>query len=317
MSESFDEGEQCKDPAIDHVWRVRHPHAGPNRGRACLSSSSRGSGSVQPQTIVSAVGDSSVFDLPVVITNYDYRFRVAEQLREIGAEAAILLEPDRRDSAAAVGAAVAWAAAHDPKTVVAILAADQMFRGRKTIRQALRAGLRGRRRGRNRHLRTSSPTIRAPATVTCEKERGARTQYYCRFSANCGTAGETFIGIALHLTMMEIETRANARSGEIARWPKCLNTRANESLGRGPSGRTQTDQRVAQPDFQTGAGALYRPHRPGLKRRAEALTPPSTGRQGCTCSGLCVNAVGRQRDMKRLRGGLFGWLRSRRSGTIR
>src|SRR5277367_6263647 len=79
------------------------------------------------QTIVSVVGDSSVFDPAVVITNFEYRFRVAEQLREIGAEAAILLEPDRRDSAAAVGAAAVWAAAHDPKTVVAVLAADHVF----------------------------------------------------------------------------------------------------------------------------------------------------------------------------------------------
>ena len=79
------------------------------------------------QTIVSVVGDSSVFDPAVVITNIEYRFRVAEQLREIGAEAAILLEPDRRDSAAAVGAAAAWAAASDPKTVVAVLAADHVF----------------------------------------------------------------------------------------------------------------------------------------------------------------------------------------------
>ena len=79
------------------------------------------------QTIVSVVGDSSVFDPAVVITNYEYRFRVAEQLREIGAEATILLEPDRRDSAAAVGAAAAWAAARDPKTVVAVLAADHVF----------------------------------------------------------------------------------------------------------------------------------------------------------------------------------------------
>src|ERR1700734_3731927 len=78
------------------------------------------------QTIVSVVGDSSVFDPAVVITNYEYRFRVAEQLREIGAEATILLEPDRRDSAAAVGAAAAWAAARDPKTVVAVLAGDQV-----------------------------------------------------------------------------------------------------------------------------------------------------------------------------------------------
>src|SRR5271154_2529387 len=79
------------------------------------------------QTIVSVVSDRAVFDPAVVITNYEYRFRVAEQLREIGAEAEILLEPDRRDSAAAVGAAAVWAAVRDPKTVVAVLAADHVF----------------------------------------------------------------------------------------------------------------------------------------------------------------------------------------------
>src|SRR3984885_14345833 len=79
------------------------------------------------QTIVGVVGDPAVFDPAVVITNFDYRFRVAEQLREIGAEATILLEPERRDSAAAVGAGAAWAAARDPKAVVAVLAADHVF----------------------------------------------------------------------------------------------------------------------------------------------------------------------------------------------
>jgi mannose-1-phosphate guanylyltransferase / mannose-6-phosphate isomerase len=87
------------------------------------------------QSIVSVVGDPRVFDPPVVITNFDYRFRVAEQLREIGAEATILLEPDRRDSAAAVGAAAAWAAARDPNTVVAVLAADHVFEDGKQFAQ--------------------------------------------------------------------------------------------------------------------------------------------------------------------------------------
>jgi mannose-1-phosphate guanylyltransferase/mannose-6-phosphate isomerase len=62
------------------------------------------------QSIVDLVGDREIFEPAVVITNFDYRFRVAEQLKEIGAEATILLEPERRDSAAAVGAAAAWAA---------------------------------------------------------------------------------------------------------------------------------------------------------------------------------------------------------------
>jgi len=79
------------------------------------------------QSIVAVVSDPAVFDPAVVITNFDYRFRVAEQLREIGAEATILLEPERRDSAAAVGAAAAFAAARDPQTIVAVLAADHVF----------------------------------------------------------------------------------------------------------------------------------------------------------------------------------------------
>jgi mannose-1-phosphate guanylyltransferase len=87
------------------------------------------------QTIVGVVSDPAIFDPAVVITNYEYRFRVAEQLREIGAEAEILLEPDRRDSAAAVGAAAAWAAARDPKTVVAVLAADHVFEDGKHDRE--------------------------------------------------------------------------------------------------------------------------------------------------------------------------------------
>ena len=79
------------------------------------------------QSIVSVVGDREVFDEPLVVTNFEYRFRVAEQLKEIGAEATILLEPERRDSAAAVGAAAAWVAMQDPKVVIAALAADHVF----------------------------------------------------------------------------------------------------------------------------------------------------------------------------------------------
>ena len=80
------------------------------------------------QSIVALIGDAAIFAPPAVITNVDYRLLVAEQLKDIGAEATILLEPERRDSAAAVGAAAAWAAARDPETVVAALAADHVFK---------------------------------------------------------------------------------------------------------------------------------------------------------------------------------------------
>jgi mannose-1-phosphate guanylyltransferase/mannose-6-phosphate isomerase len=80
------------------------------------------------QSIVCIVADRDMFDEPLVITNFEYRFRVAEQLKEIGAEATVLLEPERRDSAAAVAAAAVWAAMRDPRTVVAALAADHVFK---------------------------------------------------------------------------------------------------------------------------------------------------------------------------------------------
>ena len=105
------------------------------------------------QSVVSLVGDRSIFEPPAVITNFDYRFRVAEQLKEIGAEATILLEPERRDSAAAVGAAAAWAAGRDPSTVVAVLAADHVFKDdAKFAGLCARAGRSGGSR-RDRHLR--------------------------------------------------------------------------------------------------------------------------------------------------------------------
>ena len=79
------------------------------------------------QSIVSLLGNRMIFAPPVVITNFDYRFRVVEQLKDIGTEATILLEPERRDSAAAVAAAAAWVAARDRKTIVVVLAADHVF----------------------------------------------------------------------------------------------------------------------------------------------------------------------------------------------
>ena len=117
------------------------------------------------QSIASVVGDPGVFDPAVVITNFDYRFRVAEQLREIGAQATILLEPERRDSAAAVGAAAAWAAARDPKTVVAVLAADHVFEDGSNSPGYARRRATSRRPAKSSPS-ASRPTIPRPATVT-------------------------------------------------------------------------------------------------------------------------------------------------------
>jgi mannose-1-phosphate guanylyltransferase / mannose-6-phosphate isomerase len=80
------------------------------------------------QTIVALLGDRDIFVEPIVVTNVDYRFLVAEQLEEIGAKATIVLEPMRRDSAPAVAVAATLAAATDPQAIVAVLASDHVFR---------------------------------------------------------------------------------------------------------------------------------------------------------------------------------------------
>jgi mannose-1-phosphate guanylyltransferase/mannose-6-phosphate isomerase len=79
------------------------------------------------QTTIATLSDPA-FEKPIVISNVDYRFLVADQLREIGASADIVLEPTRRDSAAAVAVAAGLAARRSPETIVVVLAADHVVR---------------------------------------------------------------------------------------------------------------------------------------------------------------------------------------------
>ena len=49
------------------------------------------------QQVLARISHPDLFARPIVITNADFRFVVAEQLRERGVEADIVLEPMRRD----------------------------------------------------------------------------------------------------------------------------------------------------------------------------------------------------------------------------
>lgn len=79
------------------------------------------------QTTMIMLADPT-FEKPIVISNIDYRFLVANQLREIGAQADIILEPMRRDSGPAVAVAAGLAARRSPQTIVVVLAADHVVR---------------------------------------------------------------------------------------------------------------------------------------------------------------------------------------------
>jgi mannose-1-phosphate guanylyltransferase/mannose-6-phosphate isomerase len=98
-----------------------------------------------PKQFIPLVGDESTFQMlmtmledpafekPVIVSNIDYRFLIREQLQAIGAEAEIILEPMRRDSAAAIAVAAEVAAARDPNTIVVVFAADHVVRDREAL----------------------------------------------------------------------------------------------------------------------------------------------------------------------------------------
>src|SRR5580658_1061573 len=60
------------------------------------------------QQTLERVADRSLFAKPVIATNDAYRFMAEQQAKEIGMEIDILVEPSRRDSGPAMGAAAAY-----------------------------------------------------------------------------------------------------------------------------------------------------------------------------------------------------------------
>ena len=70
------------------------------------------------QQTLRRVADPALFDDPVVITSDAFRFFARRQAADIGVNATVVLEPARRDSAAAVAAAAAYVAKARPGSAV-------------------------------------------------------------------------------------------------------------------------------------------------------------------------------------------------------
>jgi mannose-1-phosphate guanylyltransferase / mannose-6-phosphate isomerase len=90
------------------------------------------------QQTIERVSDPALFARPIVITHADFRFVVAEQLRELAVEADIVLEPMRRDSGPAVAVAAALALQRDSQATVLVLAADHVVRRPEAFLEACR-----------------------------------------------------------------------------------------------------------------------------------------------------------------------------------
>src|SRR6516162_11229451 len=79
------------------------------------------------QQVMARVSDAELFARPIVITNAEFRFVVAEQLRDRGIAADIVLEPMRRDSGPAVAVSAVLASERDASAFVLVLAADHVI----------------------------------------------------------------------------------------------------------------------------------------------------------------------------------------------
>lgn len=81
------------------------------------------------------------FQNPIIVTNENHRFIVAEQLRQQKMTAQILLEPIARNTAPAIAAAAALALSHGEDPVLLILAADHVIEQQEAFNQAVEVGL--------------------------------------------------------------------------------------------------------------------------------------------------------------------------------
>ena len=93
------------------------------------------------QQVLRRVDEPAIFDRPIVVTNADFRFTVAEQVQVVGQAADILLEPQGRDSGPAIAVAAELASRRDPSSLLLVLAADHVMQDKAAFHAACRHAL--------------------------------------------------------------------------------------------------------------------------------------------------------------------------------
>ena len=97
------------------------------------------------QETAGRVAPSALFSAPVVVANADHRFAVAQHMRDIGiTPAGLLLEPQGRNTAAAIAAAAQFVfeLTGDPETLLLILPSDHAVTDQAAFERAVNLGAR-------------------------------------------------------------------------------------------------------------------------------------------------------------------------------
>ena len=96
---------------------------------------------------IERITDPELFAAPLIVANRDHRYMIAEAMAAGGCAGQLLLEPEPRDTTAAIAAAVQWVSARDPEAVMLVLAADHLIRDidgfRRTVQEAYPAAAAG------------------------------------------------------------------------------------------------------------------------------------------------------------------------------
>lgn len=100
------------------------------------------------QTAKRLIGMQGTSDDCVVICNEAHRFLVAEQMRQIGQSARIVLEPEGRNTAPAVALSAFLAAEQDPETMLLVMPADHVIADQPAFQAAVEIGCKAAMSGR-------------------------------------------------------------------------------------------------------------------------------------------------------------------------
>lgn len=97
-----------------------------------------GNRSLFQDTVLRVAGLAEHGGALIVVGGIGHRGWIVEQLEEIGVEAQVLLEPEPRDSAAAMAAAAVWTERRDPNGINAFVASDHHIPDDEAFRTAVR-----------------------------------------------------------------------------------------------------------------------------------------------------------------------------------
>lgn len=85
------------------------------------------------------VVEPGLFGTPLIVANRDHRHMLTAAIGETGVAGRLLLEPEPRDTTAAIAAAAQWVASDDPDAILLFLAADHLINDVEGFRRTVRA----------------------------------------------------------------------------------------------------------------------------------------------------------------------------------